>query len=750
MYISARRPLIQALIIAGLISAPAFSGAALAEEGDLTQGTTAAVQSKKYNIPAGPLSKVLSEFANQAGILMSGDAQITDGKSSAGLNGQYSVSQALGQLLTNIGINYNLQGNTVTLVRVDAEVMMLAPVHVTGTSLGDNFQGAGKSVGISQQRLGVIKPRSLKDVFTAESSVSVGGSVPINQKLYVRGVEETTLSVRVDGARQNNKIFHHNATTLIDPALLKSVSASAGVAAADDGPGAIGGSVAFETVDAADLLEADDNSGGFVDISYDTNSKTFTTGISSYARQDGFEVLGFVNRAAGDDYRDGNGDRVKFSEAALLSGLGKVAYESESGDRFELSLEYVNDDSNRPFRANFSGLPGGSPTPESRRYDLERSNIVFNYNNQQASGLWNPNVVMAQSESDLVTTEEPLAAPGTIVSYNGITNSQSMTAENLFITSFAEITAGGDFYKDEARFEYAATAPSIEEVINKGVFIQLRQELSESLELSYGAREDKQNFTGIDGSRQSDSGESSNVSVEYDLTSDVVLKAGYADVWGGVALAENFILNPAWDYSAGIKPVRSNNSVVGFESELNSFRFGANYYETHIADARVPHYAGGPGLLADFDIRGHDIFVGYYDGRDELSIKYSDITTKRDGSAASSFGGNYFTIPLGEQIVLNATKGIDSLNLLIGATVEHGFENDELANTSTLDKQESYTVVDVFVEYESVEGLVLRLAANNLMDEDYTDRASYGQEFASVNTLLEPGRSFSLSARYEF
>lgn len=748
MHIPVRKPLIQALIVSGLIGSPVFGSIAWAQDASSVKPAASAAQTKQYNISAGSLSKVLSDFASQAGILMSADAQTVGNKKSAGLSGQYTVSQALDKLLANSGVNYSLQGNTVTLVPASAGVMTLNPVRVADSLLSDSLKGPGTSVGISKERLDVVKPRSLKDVFSAESSVSVGGNNPINQKLYVRGVEETALAVRIDGARQNNKIFHHNATNLIDPALLKSVSASAGVAPADDGPGAVGGSANFETVDVADVLDADDNFGGFVDAGYDTNAKTFTTGVASYAKQDGFEVLGYVNRAAGDDYKDGNGDRVAFSEADLLSGLAKVAFEAETGDRFEFSAERVNDDSIRPYRANFGRLTAGRPVPDSRRYDLERTNLVFNYSNQRDSGLWNPNVVIAQGETELVTTERPLAAPNTKTIYNGITRSQSIVAENLFITGFAEITAGVDYYRDRAQFKEAGAATLEEKAKNTGAFVQFRQQIGDIWELSYGARHDSQKVTGTDDSRHSDSGTSANIFVEANVSPSLTLKAGYADVWGGIALAENFILNGAWDYSAGLKPVRARNSVIGFEHNDGNFRFGANYYETHIADGREPSFGGGPGLVADFDTRGHEVFWVYYKGRDELSINYSNMTTKRDGAIASSFAGNYFTIPLGEQVALNATKGFDGLNLLVGATVEYAYENDNLSGVGAA--QESYTTVDIFAEHEPVENLTLRLEVNNLTDEDYTDRASYGQEFATVETLLEPGRAFVLSARYEF
>lgn len=35
-------------------------------------------------------------------------------------------------------------------------------------------------------------------------------------------------------------------------------------------------------------------------------------------------------------------------------------------------------------------------------------------------------------------------------------------------------------------------------------------------------------------------------------------------------------------------------------------------------------------------------------------------------------------------------------------------------------------------------------------NEEYTERASYGQEFATVEPLLEPGRSINMDVRYNF
>ena len=162
-------------------------------------------------------------------------------------------------------------------------------------------------IAITREEFEKKQPSDLQEVFSGEPGVAVGGSIPSTQKIFVNGVDETNLAVTVDGSRQNNKVFHHNGTYLLDPALLKAVTVQPGVAPADAGPGALGGSMGFETVDAIDLLEPGRNFGGFISGTFDTNSETYTTGISAYGMKDGFEFLGYLNYSNGGNFTAGNG-----------------------------------------------------------------------------------------------------------------------------------------------------------------------------------------------------------------------------------------------------------------------------------------------------------------------------------------------------------------------------------------------------------------------------------------------------------
>jgi hemoglobin/transferrin/lactoferrin receptor protein len=72
--------------------------------------------------------------------------------------------------------------------------------------------------------------------------------------------------------------------------------------------------------------------------------------------------------------------------------------------------------------------------------------------------------------------------------------------------------------------------------------------------------------------------------------------------------------------------------------------------------------------------------------------------------------------------------------------------------TSAKKELPGYEVVNAFVEWTppSHPNFTLRADALNIFDENYTDRAAYGQDFDGVMPHYDPGRSFRLSATARF
>src|SRR5690606_38346553 len=147
------------------------------------------------------------------------------GLDSKGVRGNYSVSDALHILLAGSGMQVSRTSSGAYLVMPAPQAgaaQALPTVNVRATTI----TSAENTVSYDRDQLTKLNPKDIRDVFKRDASVSVGGSIAANQKVYVRGVEETAMAVTVDGARQNNKVFHHNTTNLIDPSLLKAVRAS--------------------------------------------------------------------------------------------------------------------------------------------------------------------------------------------------------------------------------------------------------------------------------------------------------------------------------------------------------------------------------------------------------------------------------------------------------------------------------------------------------------------------------------------
>lgn len=747
---------LRVLLVTTALTAPAAAllppaaVAAVAEDGATAAQTAQAEAQHTFAIPPQPLADALPLFGQQAGVQTSVRGDLVRDLRTAGVSGRMSAEAALQRLLAGTGLTYRFTApNAVTMeatgVAPGGEALVLEPVRVEGALATAGWGGpadGAASIAVTREDLERRNPATMKDVFAGESGVSVGGALPLSQKVYVNGIEETNLAVQIDGARQNNKVFHHSGTNLIDPSLLKAVRIDPGVAPADAGPGALGGAISYETVDVGDLLAPGRSLGGFVTGSYATNGDTVTAGTAAYGRAAGFEVLGYVNRAVGDDYKGGHGREVAGSGADMISGLAKVAYHSDGGHRLEVSAERVNDAANRPYRANLGAITN-RPEPAVRKYDMDRRTVALTYSTPDATGLWDPRVVLSYSVTD-VEVPEPFDSTGRTGTLAGrIENSFNLSADD-------SITAGIDFYNDRARY-FDATDDLDEKARNLGAYAQARLQPLDPLTLSFGLRGDRQWFEGVDGTDISNTGLSGNVSAALQVTDHIRLNAGYSNVWGGIALAENYILNPRWRYDPDMKGVRAQNYTTGVEAAYNGITASARLFRSDFSNARDESFRGGPSLTTDFETYGYSLGLGYTWGPGFVRASYTDSTIKVNGNAADSDVTQYLGAPLGRIIALEAAHSFEAIGVTVGGSIEAALKNTDTVGAGGR-ALPAYEVVNLHADYvpDFAPYLTLRAEANNIFDEDYADRATYGQDFTNVDPLREPGRSFLLKAKATF
>ncbi|MCG6203402.1 TonB-dependent receptor [Rhodopseudomonas sp. HC1] len=714
-----------------------------------------------FNIPAKSRLSALADFTATTGIQVVHLGATAIGGRSQVVHGRYPAETALRTILAGSGLDYRFTGPRTVAIDAPGGAGAVAGGGIALDTI--NVTGAGQDIGrdgVSEINITSVdierrNATDLKGVFRGEPSLIVGSSLPMSQKLYVQGIEETNLAVSIDGSRQNNKVFHHNATTMIDPSLLKAVRVDAGVAPADAGSGALGGAIAYVTKDARDFLP-DDGFGGSIKSTFNFNGNTSTNNLTSYARQGGFEVLGSFTYAKGNEFKAGNGEEILGTATNFLSGLGKIAYQSSEGHRVSLSHEQIRDDALRPFRANAVQIFGGKPTPLVRPYTLDRQNTVFTYTNVSPDGWWDPKFVLGYNRSK-VTVDQYSGATLDTYSYTsaGISDSLNGRLENKFALSIGDIVTGIDFYRD--RTEYIDRSyRTAETADNIGAYAQARLKPWQRTKLSFGIRGDHQTFKGVNGFSSSDQGLSGNVAGEYELTSFLSAKAGYSHVWAGVPLAETYVQNPAWIYGIGPKSTTSDNYTAGLVAYYGDFRAEAGIFRTRVNDARVPLWAATLALRA-FDVETQGFHVGgtYNWGSGFARVRFARTEAEIDGRPADSYLGQYLTAPIGDVLTFQFAHTIVSWNLTFGGDVEIVLDNDKLLDPTTgIGKLDGYEVLNVFVEHRllALPSLTLRGEVRNLFNRHYAARGTYGLEYGTgvVRPLYEPGRSILVSAKLDF
>lgn len=600
----------------------------------------------------------------------------------------------------------------------------------------------------SAEQIEDARTGTIEDVFRAEPSVTVSSGIAIAERVFVNGIDEQQLSVSVDGAAQNNRMFHHTGTNMIDPGLLKAARVDPGVAPADAGFAALGGSIAYETKSAIDMLEDGRDRGGRVTIGYGDNGGTATGAVTLYGRQGPVDALIYAKRATGDAYQDGNGRTVARTGADLNSEALKLG--AEFGDwRAELGAIRFRDDALRPYRANFTGTIGGRPVPETRRYALEQSTQTLTLRRTVAEGLLDPEIRIARSRNQLDTVDLPTPDAPVPDFNNGDADTVSVVLQNRMTVHGVELTAGLDNYRTRATYDgvFRGTAAAFrEDRTTTGLFLQARGTAGD-IDYSAGLRHDFSRFTGAGGQRLDTDGTSANAAATWHATDALRLNAGWSTVFGGTQLASVYELDAPYvaprAYDA-LEPTRARNVVMGVEWQPGATTLGAELFQTRIDGVRK-------GLVSrDLESRGFRLSARRDWQGGFAALRYSDTKVELDGQPASSFDLRELGTVPGGMLSLEARHAVMA-GLTLGGVIQHAIEEDGQGVDVDGDWP-GYTVVDVFAEYEpaAFRNVTLRAEVNNLFDRAYADRATYGADFSTVVQQLEPGRSIALTADLRF
>lgn len=306
-----------------------------------------------FDIPAGALANVLNQFAAEAGILLSADAQLLQGIQSNGLTGEHSAESGLQALLKDSGLEFVTDNNNYVLQPIsqsspvnlsapaadsDNNVHQLGALSVIGTPqsryesrYADTAMRLPKSLDKVSRSIDVIPEQLMLDQQAREMADTFRFSPNMAVSDGFGGTREHTL---IRGFERNDNVYRNGVpsgnSSRVDPATIDNVQIIKGPVA-DIGRMSPGGIVNIET------KQPQFNREHSITTTFDEHGQrrgvVDLTGPVGDSENLAYRLTGSLEDS--DTFRDTNVDR-KFLSSSLL-------WQDNSGWLVSLNHEYTRD-----------------------------------------------------------------------------------------------------------------------------------------------------------------------------------------------------------------------------------------------------------------------------------------------------------------------------------------------------------------------------------------------------------------------
>ncbi|MFT4090193.1 MAG: TonB-dependent receptor, partial [Asticcacaulis sp.] len=560
-----------------------------------------------YNVPAGALDAALVQLGRQGRFMVSIPPALVRGKQASALQGQFTPQQALERLLQGSGLQAQPDGQGGYVITA-AEQPVKAPVSARAadpeaTETVEEVVVVGRTtrVLVGAAQIEKTQANDLSDIFRNTPSVSVGGSVGIAQKVYVRGLEDTLLNVTVDGAPQTGTLFHHIGRVQIEPELMKSVSLQAGAGEATSGFGAVGGALRFRTKSATDLLADDETFGAMAKASWFSNNGQKGS-LTAYGRlSENWGLLGSLVYVDRDDMEDGDGNRLYGTAAEQMLGFLKLSGELAPNHFLSVSYEHRDEEGRFGQRPNWPALEGETLFPAK----AGRRTTVANYRSE-LSDLVNMDVTAYYTRAEF--TQDIFNRWG---KYGAKIDTFGFDIRNTSRFGDHELIYGIEHRNDKVQSEYQGSPEAIEasawdanlihfkeEGTLLGAYVQGHFQVTEPLLISAGIRYDDYDLNQVTyKSGTASNGFSGNIGLDYKLSDTVSLTAGHAQAYRGKEVGDAFTLERRpgrITLAPGLEPERVGNTELGLTYNGARLRGSASLYKMTIDDVIMDQIGSGP------------------------------------------------------------------------------------------------------------------------------------------------------------
>jgi hemoglobin/transferrin/lactoferrin receptor protein len=570
------------------------------------------------------------------------------------------------------------------------------------------------------------------------------------QSVNIRGLQDFgRVNVLIEGARQNFQRSGHNAngSFYLEPEMIGSIDVTRGPTSMIYGSGAIGGVVAFNLLNADDILREGEYAAVQMKGSYGSNDDALLGSFTGAVRAGNFDILGQTNFRDSNDYTDGGGHVIADTGDETQSNMINARWRPANGHQVTATIiDYTSD---------FVDSMAGSSTRRDTDVQNNQYTLGYTFSRPDTPLLdFSAKVYRNDTNLDQVTIGSGSHRFFDIRTDGFDVNNTSRFASGPFRLA---LTYGGDSVYDEvATFDEdgygSALTPGGKRTL-EGAFLQSQLTMFEFVEVITAVRYDhyelESDAASSDGSRVSPK-----VTLGVTPITGITVFGTYAEGYRAPSTTETLIdgfhpfpafpllpnpdLRPEiahnWEAGANLKydsVFKSNDAfrakVTGFRNEIDDY-IDAVQTDVNGDDGNPSCYPPSSftfPCLVDDAFQYVNIAKARIQGV-ELEASYDAKSWFAIVSAQHIIGKNVET---GEKLVtvlpdrVVGTLGFRLLNdLLVAGTRVSLVDSHEGGNTgsgSVFPASDAYTLVDLFAQYQVNDHAVLNLNIDNLFDEEY-------------------------------
>ncbi|MGB3455842.1 MAG: TonB-dependent receptor plug domain-containing protein, partial [Litorimonas sp.] len=294
---------------------------------------------------------------------------------------------------------------------------------------------------ITRDEIEIFAPSSISDALRDIPGVEFsGGPRRSGETPSIRGRGGENVLILLDGARQSF-ISAHDGRFFLDPDLVKTAEVVKGPASSLYGSGAVGGVLAFETVDAADFLQDGETAGARLRLGYQSVNEDLLGTLTAYTRQGALDLVGSVGLRGSGDIELGSGASLP-SDDDIQNYLLKAGY--TFSDAFSVEGSYQRFQNSAVEPNNGQGVAIGNDVDKDIATDTVRVTARFD----PASALIDTTLTAYVTDT-AVEEFDPSIDRTTL-------RDIETTGVNLRNTALLDLagletrlTFGGDWYRDE-------------------------------------------------------------------------------------------------------------------------------------------------------------------------------------------------------------------------------------------------------------------------------------------------------------